>query len=206
MSVMNFRSKLFTLLVKEFEVFIPQFKPYTTDYQMVVYASRDLESWLKVKMNIDDVKVIYKRLEEAFRDNPRDFRISLNFWAGMWLKKWRERVKILSTKFETPQDHVERIKRARKILQEVDWKNDLKVMTIKKLIDYGEICMTEFIADNLIVEEIARRIQRADKDSIIALEPLSIYNAVSTRIMRLSKERGPLVYLNIKPNLFQHYY
>lgn len=206
MSAINFRSKLFTLLVKEFETFIPQFKPYTTDYQLVVYASKDFETWLKVKMDIDDIRVIYKRLEEDLRNNPRDFRTSLNFWVDMWLKKWRERVRILSTKFEMPQDHVERIKRARKILQEMDWKNELKTMIIKKLVEYGEVCMIEFIADNLVVEEIAKRLQRANKDAIVALDPLSIYNAVSSRIMRLPKERGPLVYLNIKPNLFQNYY
>ncbi|MEM0049212.1 MAG: hypothetical protein QXW39_01575 [Candidatus Bathyarchaeia archaeon] len=206
MSAINFRSKLFTLLVKEFETFIPQFKPYTTDYQLVVYASKDFETWLKVKMDIDDIRVIYKRLEEDLRNNPRDFRTSLNFWVDMWLKKWRERVRILSTKFEMPRDHVERIKRARKILQEMDWKNELKTMIIKKLVEYGEVCMIEFIADNLIVEEIAKRLQRANKDAIVALDPLSIYNAVSSRIMRLPKERGPLVYLNIKPNLFQNYY
>lgn len=206
MSAINFRSKLFTLLVKEFETIIPQFKPYTTDYQLVVYASKDFETWLKVKMDIDDIRVIYKRLEEDLRNNPRDFRTSLNFWVDMWLKKWRERVRILSTKFEMPRDHVERIKRARKILQEMDWKNELKAMTIKKLVEYGEVCMIEFIADNLVVEEIAKRLQRANKDAIVALDPLSIYSAVSSRIMRLPKERGPLVYLNIKPNLFQNYY
>lgn len=206
MSAINFRSKLFTLLVKEFETFIPQFKPYTTDYQLVVYASKDFETWLKVKMDIDDIRVIYKRLEEDLRNNPRDFRTSLNFWVDMWLKKWRERVRILSTKFEMPRDHVERIKRARKILQEMDWKNELKTMIIKKLVEYGEVCMIEFIADNLVVEEIAKRLQRANKDAIVALDPLSIYNAVSSRIMRLPKERGPLVYLNIKPNLFQNHY
>ncbi|MEM1586325.1 MAG: hypothetical protein QXX99_03255 [Candidatus Bathyarchaeia archaeon] len=206
MSVMGFRSKLFGFLVKEFETFIPQFKPYTTDYQMIIYASKDLETWLKVKMDIDNTKVIYGRLEEIFKDNPRDFKILLNFWADMWLKKWRERVRILSTNFEMPRDHIERLKKARRILQEVDWKNELRSMTIRKLVEYGEICMTEFIADNLIVEEIAKRLQRTNKDDLIVLDPLSIYNMVSSKITRLSKEKGPLVYLNIKPNLFQHYH
>ncbi len=204
MSTVNPRSRLFSLLAKEFETFIPQFKPYTTDYQMVAYASKDLETWLKVKMGIDDAEALYKMVEETYRGGPRDPRTPVGFWADMWLKKWRERVKILSTKFEEPRDHVERVKRARKIFQEMDWRNELRKMIIKKLIEHGEICMTEFIADNLIIEEIARRLQRADNNSIIALDPLSIYNAVSSRIVRLSKEKGPLVYLSIKPGLFQH--
>ncbi|MEM2352263.1 MAG: hypothetical protein QXT26_07635 [Thermoproteota archaeon] len=205
MSAVNIRSRLFSLLAKEFESFIPQFKPYTTDYQMVAYSSKDLETWLRVKMGIDDSREIYRKVEDILRENPNNFKTSLSFWASMWLRKWKERVRILLTKFEEPRDHVERVKRARRILQEMEWRDELRSMVIKKLVEHGEICMTEFIADNLVIEEIARRLQRTDKDSVVALDPLSIYNAVSSRIIRLSRERGPLVYLNIKPGLFQHY-
>ncbi|MEM1883193.1 MAG: hypothetical protein QXE14_01165, partial [Candidatus Bathyarchaeia archaeon] len=107
MSAMNFKSKLFSLLAKEFESFIPQFKPYTTDYQMVAYALKDLENWLKVKMGIDDNKLIYRRIEEIYEKSPREFKASLNFWADMWFRKWRERVRILSTKLEEPKEHIE---------------------------------------------------------------------------------------------------
>ncbi|MBS7635480.1 hypothetical protein KEJ34_08395 [Candidatus Bathyarchaeota archaeon] len=204
MSALRFRNTLFSLLVEELGTYIPQFKPYTLDYQMVIYASKDLEVWLKVKMNTDDNRVIYERLEENFRSKPRDLRISINFWAGMWLKKWRERVRILSTRFKMPPDHIEKIRKARKLYQNIDYKSELKSMAVKKLVDYGEICMIEPIAENLIVEEIARRIRKDDKSLIpAALDPLSIYNAVGGRISLLPKERGPLIYLNIKPtNIF----
>lgn len=205
MITVDLRSRIFSLLAKELENSIPQFKPYTFDYQVVVYASKDLETWLKVKMNTDDSRIIYRRLEEWFRDNPEDLKISVNFWANMWLKKWRERVRVLPTKFELPQDYVERVKKARKIFQDLEYKSDLKNMTVRKLVMQGEICMTEFIADNLIIEEIARRIQRGGGNNILMLDPLHIYNAVSSRIARLSKERGPLVYLNVRPNIFQQY-
>lgn len=203
MSAVNLRNKLFSLLAKEFESSIPQFKPYTTDYQMVAYASKDLETWLKIKFNIEDTGILYKKVEEICREKPMDFKVSISFWADNWLKKWRERVKILSTKFEEPRENAERIKRAKKLYQEMSWRNELRRMVIKKLIEHGEICMVEFIADNLIVEEIARRLQNAN-DRLVALDPLSIYDAVSSRITRLSKERGPLVYLSIRPGLFQH--
>lgn len=204
MSAVNFRSKLFSLLARELESFIPQFKPYTLDYQVVIYASKDLETWLKVKMNTDDSRTVYGKLEEWFRSNPEDLRVSVNFWAGMWLKKWRERVRVLPTKVEMPQDYAERMKRARSVFQELEYKSDLRSMAVKKLIAQGEICMTEFIADNLIIEEIARRLQKDGKNNIVLLDPLHIYNSVISRIVRLSKERGALVYLNIKPNAFQY--
>jgi hypothetical protein len=203
MSTLSFRNKLFSLLVEELGTYIPQFKPYTLDYQMVLYASKDLEVWLRVKMNTEDNRVIYERLEENFRTKPRDLRLSINFWAGMWLKKWRERVRILSTRFEMPPDHIERIRKARRLYQNIDYKSELKSMAVKKLVDYNEICMIEPIAENLIIEEIAKYIQKENKGLMPAvLDPLSIYNAVSGRISRLPKEKGPLIYLNIKPNIF----
>lgn len=206
MNTMSFRSKLFSLLARELENSIPQFKPYTLDYQVVVYASKDLETWLKVKMDTDDSRVVYGRLEEWFRGDPEDLRVSVNFWIGMWLRKWRERVRVLPTKFEMPRDYVERVRKARKIFQDLEYKSELKNLTVRKLIMHGEICMTEFIADNLIVEEIARRLQRGEwKSGITVLDPLCIYNAVSSKVARLPKEKGPLVYLNIKPDIFQHY-
>jgi hypothetical protein len=205
MSAINLRNKIFSLLIEAFEGYIPQFKPYTLDYQMVVYASKDFETWLKVKLDTEDSRVVYKSLEGYFEGKMRDLKSSINFWAGMWLNKWRERVRILSTKFEMPPDYVEKIGKARKIYQNMDYKSELKNMAIRKLVNQGEICMVEFIAENLIVEEIAKRIRKTGKKVIsVTPDPLSIYNAVSARITRLPKEKGPLVYLNIKPNIFQY--
>ncbi|MEM2352077.1 MAG: hypothetical protein QXT26_06685 [Thermoproteota archaeon] len=204
MSAMNFRNRLFSLLAEEFGNYIPQFKPYTLDYQMVVYASRDLETWLKVKLEVEDARTVYRRIEEYFKREPADLRTSINFWAGMWLKKWQERVRVLSTKFEMPKDYIENIRIAKKAYQHMDYKTDLKDMAVRKLIKHGEICMVEFIAENLIVEEIAKRIRKPSKDAnIIAIDPLRIYNAISARISRLPREKGPLVYLNMRPNVFQ---
>ncbi|MEM2539009.1 MAG: hypothetical protein QXN85_00940, partial [Candidatus Bathyarchaeia archaeon] len=99
---------------------------------------------------------------------------------------------------------MENIRMARKVYQHMDYKLDLKSMAVRKLIKHGEICMIEFIAENLIVEEIAKRIRKTSKDlNIVAIDPLKIYSALSARISRLPKEKGPLVYLNIRPNVFQ---
>lgn len=203
MSAINFRNRLLSLLIEEFESHIPQLRPYTLDYQLILYASKDLETWLKVKLNTDDNRVIYESLERYLKSKPEDLKMSINFWAGMWLKKWRERVRVLSTKFKMPPNYTEKIHKAKKIYQEMDYKGELKSMAIRKLINQGEICMVDFIAENIIIEEIAKRVQKIDKNiTPIVLDPLSIYNSISSRIMRLSKDKGPLVYLNIKPNMF----
>ena len=199
------RGRFLSLLVEEFESRIPQFKPYTLDYQMVVYACRDLETWLKDKWQIDDTKALFERIEEYIGEEHGQFRVFLRFWAEMWLEKWRERVQVLSSKPKNPPSHVEKMKRARKIYRDLNHRKDLKRMVARKLSCHREICMTDLIAENLIIEEIAKRMGDAnigpDHDNLVYLNPIDILNSVSSRISRISKDKGPLIYLNIKPYL-----
>jgi hypothetical protein len=63
--------------------------------------------------------------------------------------------------------------------------------------------MANFIAENLIIEEITRRLRDRKWDSnAFRLDPIDIYNTLSRRISGLSKEKGPLVYLRVKPYMF----
>lgn len=147
MAFSTFRSKLLSLLVEQFETSVPQFKPYTVDYQMVVYACKDLETWLKVKWQVDDYKQLFEKLEVSLKDDPRDFGAFLSFWACLWLEKWRERVKVLSTKPEMPPNYMDKVKEARKLYLEMDHKKELKRMVAGKLLSRSEICMVELIAE-----------------------------------------------------------
>jgi len=200
MSFLTFKGRLLSLLAGEFEGYIPEFEPYTLDYQMVVYASRDLETWLKVKWDIDDTHVIYEKIEETLEKAPKDFKAFLNFWVGLWLEKWRDRVKLLSSSPKIPPSHMERVRKAKKISEGVEHGKELKSMVTRKLMNHGEICMVEAIAENLIIEEIAKRIRStADVQEHILVDPLNILNNLSCRIARLSREKGPLIYLNVKP-------
>jgi len=107
MSFLTFKGRLLSLLAGEFGVYIPEFKPYTLDYQMVVYATRDLETWLKAKWDTDDNHVIHEKMEETLEKEPKDFKAFLNFWVGLWLEKWRERVKFLPSSPKIPPSHME---------------------------------------------------------------------------------------------------
>ena len=199
------RGRLLSLLVEEFESRIPQFKPYTLDYQMVVYACRDLEAWLKDRWQIENRKTLFERIEKYVRNEPGHFRIFLRFWFEMWLEKWQQRVQVLSSKPKVPLSYIEKIKRARKIYKDLNHRKDLKRTVARKLSCYKEICMTDLIAENLIVEEIAKRIggpnKHPDTDKFVYLNLIDILNAVSSRISRISKEKGPLIFLNIKSYL-----
>ena len=188
------------MLAKEIEAYLPQFEPYTSDYQMVLYACRDLETWIECKWCTDGERDVYEKLQESSEDEPDAFRSFLSFWAGCWLEKWRERVGILPTKPKLPSCILETLREAKRIYRAMEYGKELKKMVIQKLVREGEICMAETIAEHLIIQEIAGRIQNVDVDSKREdVDALDIFNCLSYRISALPKERGPLVYLNMKP-------
>ena len=199
MGLLTLRRRLLSLLAVEIKAYLPQFEPQTTDYQMVVYACRDLEAWMRCEWSLSSQRAIYERIEEAMEYEAQDFRVFLNFWAGRWIEKWRERVKVLSTRPKLPPTAQSRIEKAKELYRGIGHRKELKTMVTQKLIHQGEICMTEVIAENLIVEEIAKRSRSLSEDlKHVMMNPLDIFNSLSGRISRLPEEKRPLIYLNVK--------
>jgi len=202
MGFLSLRRRIISLLAEELKEHVPQFEPYSADYQMILYASRDLEEWMKCKWSVNS-SALYETLGNLIEDRYDEFHIFLKFWISVWLDKWRERVRLLHTKPRLPPNVMERIKKAKRIYQKSEFRRELKSLLTKKLIHHGEICMASFIAEKLIIEEITRRLRDVKPDSDnVKLDPIDIYNSLSRRIFGLSKEKGPLVYLRVKPYMF----
>jgi len=202
MGLLSLRRRIISLLAEELKEYIPQFEPYSADYQMVVYASKDLEEWMRYKWSLNN-GAFYETLGRIIEDKYDEFHIFLKSWVSVWLDKWRERVRLLHTKPKLPPNVMKRLKEAKRIYQKSEFKRELKELLTKKLIRHGEICMAGFIAENLIIEEITRRLRDVRPNSNnVKLDPIDIYNTLSGRIFSLSKEKGPLVYLRIKPYMF----
>jgi hypothetical protein len=203
MSQSTLRKRLSSLLAEEIETYLPQFEPYKSDYQMVLFSCRDLEQWIESTWAVPGQERVYDKIEEFLAYEPKVFRVFLNFWVGRWLEKWRERVKVLSTKPKLPPVVLKRVKKARLIYREMEHRKELKKMVMQKLLGQGEICMVELIADNLIIEEIAKHVRGTNEDSgFIIVTAIDVFNSLSQRISRLHEEKGPLIYLNMKPYTF----
>jgi hypothetical protein len=199
MRLLALKRRLLSLLAEEIKAYLPQFEPHATDYQMVVYACRDLEAWMRCKWTVNSQRAVYERIEETWEYEPQDFKVFLNFWVGSWIEKWRERVQVLSKKPKLPPRLQEEIERSKKLYRGMDHRKELKKMVTEKLMLQGEICMAEIIAENLIVEEIAKRSRGTDKDQkLVTMDPVDIYNSLSRRISKLPEEKRPLIYLNVK--------
>ena len=140
MGSISLRRKLFPLIGKEINRHISQFDLNSSDCQMVVYASRDLEEWMKHIRTANNRQSLYEGFREVIENEHREFSIFLSFWIGLWLGKWRERVKLLTRKPKLPPNLLERYKKARKIYGKMEYRKELRRIKIAKITVKGCSC------------------------------------------------------------------
>ncbi len=169
---------------------------------MISFVYRDLINWFRIKWNIDESYSIPSILDRYVEEKSEELNVFLSLWLDRWLEKWRERVRILHKKPKIPKFSLDRANKSMRVYRKMDRAVELKDTLIRKLINQGEICMTEQIAENLIVEEISKFIPKEDEEPETNLNPLDILNNLIPRISRLPMEKGPLVYLRVRTGLF----
>ncbi len=198
MSLPAFKGRIISFIAEELQKSIPQFRPYTEDYQIVLYVYQDFETWIRTKWGDNDPRMISK-LERCLQEESGELTAFLSFWLSIWVEKWRERVEILSRKPKLPKGYLKYLKRARRFYREMEQRQELKNMVVRRLINQGEICMVEPIAETLILQEIMKNVQSVDEEAChMKINALDILNNLSQRISGLPKEKGPLIYLEIK--------
>ena len=185
-------------LAGELEKEIPDLDIHGSERKLLDFAYQDLETCLIEKLNDKNSGDI----EEALKDETRQDEIQtfLKIWTKKWLEKWRERVTLCQKMAYFSLEHLKAKKKAKNIFKRIKKGPELKKMIIKRLINKGEICMVDLIAENLIIEEIVFRLRmnsrKTPADKII-LDPWHILQAVSPRIKRLVKRKTPLVHLQL---------
>jgi hypothetical protein len=185
-------------LARELKRDIPELDIHGQERSLLDFAHHDLETYLRLNwkdVNSDDFDETLK--DEDCREEIKGF---LKVWTTKWLKKWRERVTLCQKTPHFSLRHLKAKNRAKKIFKCMEKGEKLKEIVEQKLINHGELCMAELIAENLIIEEIAHRLRmnrgRGSADKI-SLEPWSILQAVLPRVKRLTERRNPLIHLKL---------
>ena len=185
-------------LAKELEKEIPDLDLYGSERKLLDFACKDLETWLNVKCegaNSDEIETALN-----VRDNQEEIKAFLKVWTKQWLEKWRERVTLCQQIPTFSLRQAKRKKRATKILERMEEGQELKKWVVQKLINQGEICMSELIAENLVIEQIACRLKtRKEKSSAskIAMKPWQILQDVLPQVNSLAKKKTPLIHMKL---------
>jgi hypothetical protein len=176
-----------------------------SDREVLQVAYQDFTNYLKVHWNLIGKEAnrceLVKKLEKQIQENPVELEEVLTIWSNMWLKKWKERVKLLIGN----QKHVEpqvfdALKNAESQWKKIGRKQELTELVVGALVKNGEICGTEIVAESLLKCELcAKYVQKfGDKERVF-----NILNSALSKARRISQNKGPLIFVKIDKGYYK---
>jgi hypothetical protein len=200
---MNFVEILLSEKLKEKN---PMLDVLGSDRKVLQIACQDLTNYLKVHWDLVGKETneceIVERLEKAFNENPNELTEFLGFWTGIWLEKWKERVKLLIGK-----DNTKKWNRVTKILNNAEpiWtklsnRQEMQDVVASTLIKNGEICGTSILAENLLKMELGEeeRKYKTQEEQV-----LNVVNDTLRKARELAQSKGPLIFVKIDKGYYQ---
>jgi hypothetical protein len=173
-----------------------------SDERILSIASQDFMNYLIFHWKLTSQEITQPQFTERMRrylhEKPEELKEFLNIWSGIWIKKWNERIRLV-----TETEESQRIKKNRKRLSQVEptWRqlrnrSEIEDIIVQTLIRNGEICGTSILTEHLLKTELASRKKR--KTSTNSLEDLlDITNRVLARARHFSRSKGKTIFIII---------
>jgi len=172
-----------------------------SDRKVLQVAFQDFTNYLKFHWNMIGKEAnnfeLVEKMEQFFKENPAEMEAYLTVWTGIWLKKWKERVKLLIGNQNTNKwNKVSKtLADAVPFWRKLECKQEIMELIVSKLIKNGEICGTEILSENLLKMELGERknvINLNEKERI-----LTVLNNTLRKAREMAQSKGPLIFVNI---------
>ncbi len=177
-----------------------------SDRKVLQIACQDLTNYLKVHWELVGKEAgeceLVERLEKFYNENAAELEEFLRMWTGIWLEKWKERVKLL-----IGNENAKKWNKTTKNLNNVEplWKNlanrkEMEEVVTLTLVKNGEICGTSILAENLLKMELS---EKTNEYSSEAKQTLTIVNNTLRKARELARSKGPLIFVKIDKGYYQ---
>jgi hypothetical protein len=191
-------SVITSCLAKQLKKEIPDVDIYGAERKLLDFAYQDLETCIRLKWKGTNSEDIEEALNNE--DKEEEVKAFLKIWTTQWLEKWRERVTLCQKMPRFSLQHLKAKRKAAKLLKRMENGQELKDFVVQKLINQGEVCMPELIAENLVIEQIAYRLKMNDRKSPVdkaGLEPWQIFRDVLPQVKSLAERKTPLIHMKL---------
>jgi len=137
-----------------------------------------------------------EKIEQLFKEDPAELEAFLTVWTGIWLKKWKERVKLLignqgANKWSKV---TKTLNNAEPLWRKLERKQEIMEVVISTLIKNGEICGTEILSENLLKMELGEKNNQSlnEKEQV-----LTVLNNALRKAREMAQSKGPLIFVKI---------
>ena len=184
----------------------PMLELLGSDRKVLQIACKDLTNYLKVNWGLVGKEAnecdIAEKLEKAFRQDRKELEEFLNVWTGIWLRKWKERVKLLIGNDNSKRwNHVSKIlEKAEPVWKSLSNRQEIEDVVVFTLIKNGEICGTSILAENLLKMELGdeKKTYMKDEEHI-----LNVVNNSLRKARELTQSKGPLIFVKVDKAYYQ---
>ncbi len=184
----------------------PMLNVFGSDHKVLQIVCQDLTNYLKVHWDLVGKEAneceIVDKLEKFFNENPEELEEFIELWTGIWLNKWKERVKLLIGNQESQKWNkvTKTLKNAEPLWRRLKNRREMQEVVVSTLIKNGEICGTSILADNLLKMELGKNKKNGVKKEE---QVLNITNNTLRKARDLARSRGPLIYVKIDKGYYQ---
>jgi hypothetical protein len=171
-----------------------------SDRKVLHVACQDFTNFLKFHWNLIGKEAsqceLVEKLEKLFKENPAELEEFLTVWIGIWLKKWKQRVKLLIGKQNADKwrKASKNLRNAEPLWNKVERKQEMQEVVVATLIKNGEICGTEILSENLIKMEFGgKRVKNLKDTERIFI----VVNNALRKARGMAQSQGPLIFVKI---------
>ena len=194
---MSFIEQLITEKIKKIS---PNLDTQGSDRRVVQLAHKDFVNYMKLSSKSAYASNFEEKIEIFSNENHQELDAFLTIWTGTWLLKWQQRVKLFignKAKKEV-NDLQQTYSKAEPLWKNLECKQELLDMVKSMLIDNGEICGSEMLAEYAVKIELTKnKLDLKDRE-----QALAFVNNVTHRVHAIAKTTGPLMFVEINKSYY----
>jgi hypothetical protein len=170
------------------------------DRKMLQLACKDFANYMKFSCRSAYNLRFEEKLERFSDKEHSELDAFLTVWTGMWVKKWQERVKLFMGERSKDEHNLQTVlAAARSQWQTLDCKEELIDSIESTLINNGEICGTQNLAEYTIKTELAKK---GNLDISDKTQAITFLNNVLRRAHEIAKTSGPLMFVEVNKTYY----
>ncbi len=194
---MSFIEQLITEKIKKIS---PNLDAQGSDRKMIQLAHKDFGNYMKLSGKSIYASNFEEKIESLSKDDQPELDAFLTIWTGMWMLKWQQRVKLFignNAKKELT-DLQQTYSKAEPSWKNLECKQELIDMVKSMLIDNGEICGSEMLAEYAVKMELTKN----NLDLKVRDQAITFVNNVTHRVHAIAKSTGPLMFVEINKSYY----